>query len=249
MGGLYYVYIWFRPWDGSPCYVGKGRGKRWQDFRRTHNCHLTNIVKKAAGELPAIIFRDGLSEKEAFDLEAILIAAIGKDRDGGPLANLTDGGGGVSGLEMPRASVERQRQKITALYAATDLAEKVSAGTKLAMSDPVIHKRVSDAQKKRFEDPEQRKLNGRTLGRKLTDEHRAKITAGLLRIGRKLTPEHKAKLIAANKARTRSPESLLKIGAESKRRAMQPGERERLSRIGTLGAQRRWHPDTSNQAR
>jgi hypothetical protein len=31
MAAIFYVYVYFRPWDGSPCYVGKGKGKRWRE--------------------------------------------------------------------------------------------------------------------------------------------------------------------------------------------------------------------------
>jgi hypothetical protein len=27
----WYVYVYFTPWDGQPCYVGKGKGGRWVD--------------------------------------------------------------------------------------------------------------------------------------------------------------------------------------------------------------------------
>jgi hypothetical protein len=81
-----------------PCYVGKGKGDRWtrHESRKIHdNSHLRSIVnqaREAGKELPKIKFAEGLTEQEAFDLEKLLIAVIGREHLGGPLVNLTDGG-------------------------------------------------------------------------------------------------------------------------------------------------------------
>ncbi len=98
-----YVYILFRI-DGSPCYVGKGHGDRWLHHERypqfSANKNLANLVRKAkreGWELPKVIIRGDLTEKEAFAIETMFIKAIGRKVDGGPLVNLTIGGGGTSG--------------------------------------------------------------------------------------------------------------------------------------------------------
>ena len=78
----FYVYIWFRPWDGSPCNVGKGRGKRYREWWRPSNPRLVAIIRKAGGSLPSVIIRDGLTEAEAFETERALIAAIGRKEKG-----------------------------------------------------------------------------------------------------------------------------------------------------------------------
>jgi hypothetical protein len=92
---VYYVYLWFRP-SGAPCYVGKGKKDRWLDFSRPYNRRLARIIAAAGGELPAVILREGLSEKEAHATEILFIAAIGRGKNG-PLVNMTDGGEGFSG--------------------------------------------------------------------------------------------------------------------------------------------------------
>jgi hypothetical protein len=94
-----YVYIIFRP-DGSPCYAGKGKGQRWTSDkeRAKHNPHFAAIWKKAqkeGKELPRIKIREGLTDAEAFEIEIALIKAIGRQKDGGPLTNMTDGGDGL----------------------------------------------------------------------------------------------------------------------------------------------------------
>ena len=103
---IFYVYILFRPWDGSPFYVGKGKGARWLKFNRPDNRHFRAILKKARRlglEVPSVKIRDGLAEDEALSLEMIFIAAIGRGKKG-PLVNLTDGGDGVSGRTVSQGN-------------------------------------------------------------------------------------------------------------------------------------------------
>lgn len=102
----YYVYVLFRPWDGTPCYVGKGKGYRWTYHAKIGekhpNQHLSRIFKKAVAldlDVPKIRVREHLSEIEAFETEVALIKAIGRSKYHGPLANMTDGGEGTAGLD------------------------------------------------------------------------------------------------------------------------------------------------------
>jgi len=97
---VFYVYVLFRP-DGRPCYIGKGKGNRWLCHERyeTSNLHLKRIIKNAGGELPKVKLYERLTEQRAFELEVELIKYIGREKDNGPLVNLTDGGDGVSGGE------------------------------------------------------------------------------------------------------------------------------------------------------
>jgi hypothetical protein len=132
---VYYVYIFFYL-NGIPCYVGKGKGRRWKrQFNSSHNIQLRGLLKKTDGKLPVVIFRDELSEKDAFDIEVALIKAIGRrDTNSGPLLNHTDGGDGVSGHKHTKQS----RDKIKAALA---LAYKTNGVQ--------IRRTLSNAQKKR----------------------------------------------------------------------------------------------------
>lgn len=94
--GSFYVYVWFRPWNGQPCYVGKGQGNRYQHWGRSRNLHLLRLIKKSGGELPTVIIRNRLSEKMAHKIEMVFIKAIGRGKLG-PLVNGTDGGEGKAG--------------------------------------------------------------------------------------------------------------------------------------------------------
>jgi hypothetical protein len=111
---------------------------------------------KKFGSLPCVIIRSDLLETEAFEIEIALIAAIGREPNG-PLVNLTAGGEGLSGNKRSPEVIERDRKNMLKLYAEdSTLRLRVSAGTKAAMAHPEVRKRVSDAQKRRFEDPGQR---------------------------------------------------------------------------------------------
>ena len=96
-----YVYVIFRR-DGVPCYVGKGIRTRWRDHaRHTHNRRLKELFDTAGGDLPIVIIRHRLTDKEACEIERAFIAAIGRRYYGGPLLNETDGGDGTRGYKQP----------------------------------------------------------------------------------------------------------------------------------------------------
>src|SRR6188472_3079965 len=109
----FYVYVCFRPWDGSPCYVGKGHGKRWSSFPKNRNKKLLAIVAEAGGKIPSVKIRDGLSEAEAFEIEVAFIAAIGRGEDG-PLVNATKGGEGTFGITFTNSEETRRKKSIIA---------------------------------------------------------------------------------------------------------------------------------------
>lgn len=113
---IFYVYVLFRPWDGSPFYVGKGKGRRWLDHKHgRRNRHLVNIFNKATSlnlDIPKVKVRQNLTETEAFEIEKALIAAIGRKKNGGPLVNGTDGGEGTAGHVVPEDIRQRSRHSI-----------------------------------------------------------------------------------------------------------------------------------------
>ena len=85
----YYTYAYLRE-DKTPYYVGKGRGKRIYDKRRT--------IKAPTDKSRIIFLKKNLTEAEAFKHEVYMIFVLGrKDLGTGILRNLTNGGEGPSG--------------------------------------------------------------------------------------------------------------------------------------------------------
>jgi len=94
----FYVYAYLRE-DGSPYYIGKGKGRRaWIPHRRNNQgtptpTNLSQIV----------IISHRLLDFESILLERKLIRHYGrKDNNTGILQNRTDGGEGPSGRVMPK---------------------------------------------------------------------------------------------------------------------------------------------------
>ena len=87
---MYYTYAYLRE-DGTPYYIGKGKGYRaYQGNRKS-----TNPPKD---KRKIIFLKQNLTEEEAFKHEVYMIAIFGrKDNNSGILRNLTNGGEGTSG--------------------------------------------------------------------------------------------------------------------------------------------------------
>jgi NUMOD3 motif len=90
---LFYTYFWLRQ-DGTPYYVGKGRGRR-------------AIRRGSPKDLTCILIQEHPSEADAFAAEIFFIAYYGrKDLGTGVLRNRTDGGeGGANPSEETRRKI------------------------------------------------------------------------------------------------------------------------------------------------
>jgi hypothetical protein len=81
----YYTYAYLRE-DGTPYYIGKGKGKRLY-YKYGKNC------KPPKDRSRIIKLKKNLTEEEAFRHEIYMIAVFGKKCDGtGILMNIADGG-------------------------------------------------------------------------------------------------------------------------------------------------------------
>ncbi len=243
---IYYVYVIFRP-NGEPCYVGKGKGGRWKDHvRNARNPHLRNIYAKADGDLPIVKIRYGITEQQAFEVEAALIAALRRESDGGPLVNLTTGGDGVSGLVhtestrkmMSEKSKERwldpsKRKAVLAAQAAgkatLEFSVKRSAASKLSWADETKRRKMAEIKHAQIEnDPEYRlKISTNTRRAMATDEVKARHSAG--QKARFQRPEELARLSEIRKGKSDSPETRAKKSAALRGRKVSAESRAKMS--------------------
>lgn len=169
----FYVYAWLRP-CGTPFYIGKGRGSR---DRKTfgRNRVFDRIFKKIVthGGTPKVTrLREGMSEREAFDLEIALIANYGRIDQFGLLANLTDGGEGPSN---PSAET---RERIAASRRGRPLSEehrkKISLGATGRTQSAITRDKIR-ASKRDISTDTRTKLS--LAARSISDEHKSKIAA------------------------------------------------------------------------
>lgn len=201
----FYVYAIFRPWDGSPCYIGKGRkGRINVHAKRRSNPHLRNIFERAERlglDVPVIKIRIGLSESDAFSAERALIAAIGRaDLGSGPLTNHTDGGEGAAN---PSQEVRHKRgAAFRGKVRSNETRNKISASLKGHSLAKATRMKISSASRKMWENPETReRLSKAIKDRGYSPSEKVRAAVRDFHQGRKRSAETRAKMSAAAKAR------------------------------------------------
>ncbi len=103
---VFYTYMWLRE-DGTPYYIGKGRGCR------AYSPHRKDGRLRPPADNQRIIIQECLSEKDAFAAERFLIAYYGReDLRTGCLLNLTAGGEGTSGWIPTESFIEKIRAQM-----------------------------------------------------------------------------------------------------------------------------------------
>lgn len=191
----YYIYVMFRPWNGLPFYIGKGKGPRWNGAAG-RNPHFKNIVARAERlglEIPKVKIRSHLTEDEAFRIEVAFIAAIGRGGYG-PLVNLTNGGDGASGAK--RSEATRKKMGIARIgKAPTFKGRKHSIETRIkiskARSNMPLEERIA--------------IGNRYRGKKLSPEHRKALSKA--KKGKPLSASHIKAIADGNRGGKRTEET------------------------------------------
>lgn len=181
----FYVYIHTKTTDGSVFYVGRGKDRRFSS-KRNRNNHWKNIVAKH-GFFSEII-ESNLTFEESNKREIFWIKSLRED--GFILANITDGGGGVTGRKRTDEEKESIRIKNTG-FRWSDERKKSWHGNKNAMGPK------SEATKTKLSlvltglnksEEHKKKISETLKGRLWTEERKAKV------VGRKFSEETKAKM-------------------------------------------------------
>ena len=209
----FYVYVLFRP-DGTPCYVGKGSGRRARAHNsgNSHNAGVRRLASES-GELPMVLIRGRISEAEAFSVEMALIAAVGRrDLGTGPLLNRTAGGDGVSGPRTVEHNEKLRRTRFGRPKTADEIA-KISASMKGRTFSLEHREAISRAKKGRpgiaptLET--RKKLSAAHKGFRHSAESKAKI--GNAHRGKIISAEARMKMASAKLGKSLSEEHKRKI--------------------------------------
>ncbi len=185
MENKYYVYMWFYKSTGEVFHVGKGTGNRYKDTKNSRNQYFKNVINKSPDDVDVRIYKDELSEEEAFSLEKQLIKEY--KAKGECKTNFHEGGkGGYTGkYDDP----ERKRK----------LSEW--ARSRVGPLNPMYHKHQSERVC--------RIISEANKGKKLTPEHVEKLR--LANTGRQKTAEEIEKLRKANSGKKLSQETVNKM--------------------------------------
>ena len=175
----YYIYVHKKLTDNSVFYVGRGKGKR-KTSKQNRNNHWKNIVAKHGFDVE--IIEDCLTFEQSNERE---IFWIQKYRDDGViLANITLGGGGVSG----RKRTEDEKNRIS-------IALKGKCFTEERKAKMIGNTNGSGPRTEEF----CIKMSQSMKGKPKSEEHKEKLRQALK--GKRLSPEHRAKVVAASAAR------------------------------------------------
>ena len=240
---MYYTYAYLRE-DKTPYYIGKGKGNRIYEKRKT--------TKPPKDKSRIIYLKQNLTEEEAFKHEIYMIAVFGrKDLGTGILHNRTDGGEGISGLihseETKIKMSEARKGEKNHNYGKTHSEEqkrKLSEAMKGKTHSEEHKRNISEAQKGRTHSEEtKRKLSEAHKGKTLSDETKRKLSEvnkgeNHHMYGKTHSEETRKKMSESQKGRTCSEETRIKLSEANKN----PSEETRR-KLSEVNKGRRWWND------
>jgi len=207
----HYVYLHKKKTDGAVFYVGKGFGKRaWK--KSTRSDWWKRIEAKYGRDVE--IYKDDLSENDAFRLEAELIAFYGREN----LCNLTDGGeGGINPSDETRRkmSIARIGRKDTP---GTTERRRIASTGKTHTEETKAKLRAINLGNSAnpWTEASRRKLSESLKGRVRSEEHCINISlAKKGKKGRKLSDEEKKAISLRNTGKKPSDEARKKMSESS----------------------------------
>jgi len=172
----YYVYAYLRE-DGTPYYIGKGKGYRAFDYKR-HRVKVPNIERIVLCEI-------NLTEIGSFAIERRLIRWYGrKDLGSGILRNLTDGGeGGALSEETKSKMSESHKGEKHHMWGKTHSDKtklKISATNKgrfTGNTNPFYGRTHSDEVKMKLSKTHKNKIISQETRKKISDVHKGRIVS------------------------------------------------------------------------
>lgn len=147
----FYTYIYLDPrkpgnykygkykFEYEPFYVGKGFGNRLimhlYEHKHSEKVNKINKIFEDTGQIPIILkVEEGLTERQALDLEIELITIIGRNKNWtikqGPLVNQTNGGETSSGYKHTEDAKNKIRIKKQGNMLSSESREKISKALK-----------------------------------------------------------------------------------------------------------------------
>lgn len=166
---LFYTYAYLRE-DGSPYYIGKGKGNRAYSKHRKHI--------KVPSKDKILILKNNLTEDDAFKHEIYMINIFGrKDIGTGVLVNLSNGGDGVSGYKHTEESKFKMKSSKRPPVS-KETKEKISktlTGRKKTPLTEEQKRKISETKKRLFKEGKYKTPNG-MLGKKHKEETKKKMS-------------------------------------------------------------------------